>query len=54
MADYYADSSVLVKRHVNEIGSTWVRALVDPAAGNVMITSRVSIVEVYSLKSPDA
>src|SRR5438552_12369634 len=48
MADYYADSSVLVKRHVNEIGSSWVRALVDPAAGNVIITSRVSIVEVYS------
>lgn len=48
MADYYADSSVLVKRHVNEIGSYWFRALADPAAGNVIITSRVSLVEVYS------
>ena len=44
MADYYADSSVLVKRHVNEIGSGWFRALADPAARNVIITSRVSIV----------
>jgi predicted nucleic acid-binding protein len=48
MADYYADSSVLVKRHVNEIGSDWFRALADPASGNVIITSRVSIIEVYS------
>lgn len=48
MTDYYADSSVLVKRHVNEIGSGWFRALADPATGNVIITSRVSIIEVYS------
>jgi uncharacterized protein len=48
MADYYADSSVLVKRHVNEIGSDWFRALADSATGNVIITSRVSIIEVYS------
>ena len=48
MADYYADSSVLVKRHVNEIGSDWFRALADPTTGNVIITSRVSIIEVYS------
>ena len=48
MADYYADSSVLVKRHVNEIGSGWFRAIADPAVGNVIITSRVSIIEVYS------
>ena len=48
MTDYYADSSVLVKRHVDEIGSDWFRALVDPGAGNVIITSRVSIVEVFS------
>ncbi|MCI0490278.1 MAG: type II toxin-antitoxin system VapC family toxin [Blastocatellia bacterium] len=48
MAIYYADSSVLVKRHVNETGSAWFRVLVDPSAGNEIITSRVSLVEVYS------
>jgi len=48
MADYYADSSVLVKRHVNETGSNWFRALADSASGNVIITARVSIIEVYS------
>ena len=48
MADFFADSSVLVKRHVNEIGSNWFRALADPRTGNVIITARVSIIEVYS------
>jgi len=31
MADYYADSSVLVKRHVRETGTDWLRGLVNPA-----------------------
>lgn len=53
MADYYADSSVLVKRHVNEIGSDWFRALADRAAGNVIITSRVSIVAPVFLAADD-
>jgi hypothetical protein len=48
MADYYADSSVLVKRHVRETGTAWFQTLVDPAADNVIITARVSLVEVYS------
>lgn len=48
MAEYYADSSVLVKRHVNEIGSDWVRSLTDPAAANLIITTRLSFVEVCS------
>ena len=48
MGNYYADSSVLVKRHVNEIGTNWFRILCCPAAGNAIITSRISMVEVYS------
>jgi len=48
MADYYADSSVLVKRHIAEIGSAWVRALADPASGNLITTTHISMVEVYS------
>ena len=48
MADYYADSSALVKRHVYETGTTWMQALTDPTAGNVMISARVSMAEVYS------
>jgi predicted nucleic acid-binding protein len=48
MAGYYADSSVLVKRHVTEIGTTWFRGIADPAAGNVIMTARVSVIEMFS------
>jgi len=45
MADYYADSSVIVKRHVKEVGSSWFQTLADPATGDIIITSRVSIIK---------
>ena len=48
MADYYADSSALVKRHIPEIGSAWFQALADQVAGNTITTARVSMAEVYS------
>jgi len=48
MPDYYADSSVLVKRHVQEAGSIWFRSLCAPNAGNVILTARLSMAEVYS------
>jgi predicted nucleic acid-binding protein len=48
MADYYADSSALVKRHVHERGTIWFQSLTGPAAGNTIATAQVSEVEVYS------
>ena len=45
---YYADSSVLVKRHVSEIGSVWFQNLVSPTENNSIITAKLSIVEVFS------
>src|SRR6266508_3827410 len=48
MATYYADTSALVKRHINEVGSAWTQALLDPLAHNTVITARISIVEVFS------
>jgi predicted nucleic acid-binding protein len=48
MADFYADSSALVKRHIPEIGSPWFQALADPTVGNAITTARISLVEVYS------
>ena len=48
MAVFYADSSVLVKRHVNEIGSGWVQQLCDPVQQHTIITVRLSTVEVIS------
>jgi uncharacterized protein len=45
---FYADSSVLVKRHVSEIGSVWVQNLVLLSQNNSIITAKLSIVEVFS------
>ena len=48
MADYYAGTSVLVKRYVVERGSEWVRAVCDPVNGHVLITSELVAVEFIS------
>ncbi len=48
MSIYYADSSVLVKRHVLENGSPWVQDLFDQSSENAVVTSKVSMVEVLS------
>jgi predicted nucleic acid-binding protein len=45
---YYADTSVLVKRHVAETGRTWVRSITHPATGNTIFTAQISLVEFYS------
>ena len=48
MADFYADSSALVKRHIRETGSAWFQTLVANPARNLIITANISIVEFYS------
>jgi predicted nucleic acid-binding protein len=48
MTDYYIDSSALLKRHVNGVGSKWLRRLGVPSSGNLVFTSQVSLIEVYS------
>jgi len=48
MAEYYADSSVLVKRHVLEVGTAWFRGIADPTSGNVIMTVRISVIEMFS------
>jgi predicted nucleic acid-binding protein len=48
MAEVYADSSVLVKRHIPEAGTSWFRGIAAPASGTVILTARLSVVEVYS------
>ncbi len=45
---FYADSSVLVKRHVSETGSVWFQNLVLPVSNNSIIASKLSVVEVFS------
>lgn len=47
-ADYFFDTSDLVKRHVNEAGSAWIRRLVQAKAGNRIYIARITAVEVTS------
>lgn len=48
MAAYYADASVLIKRHLIELGSSWFTALVEEHPDTQIVTSRLSTVEVVS------
>jgi predicted nucleic acid-binding protein len=45
---YYFESSGIVKRYVREIGSAWVKSVVDPTLGNIIHLSRITGVEVVS------
>jgi predicted nucleic acid-binding protein len=47
VANYYLDTSALVKRYVaSEAGSAWVQSLCAPSAGNLLLTSQIVLVEV--------
>lgn len=48
MTAYFVDTSALVKRYVNEPGSTWVRSWIELPADNTIIASELVAVEVYS------
>ncbi len=48
MTDYYVDSSVLVKRHIYEPGTAWFQSLVRSPYKHLIITSEISLVEIYS------
>jgi uncharacterized protein len=45
MAAYFLDSSALVKRYAAETGTAWVKGLIDPAAGNLILIARITGVE---------
>jgi predicted nucleic acid-binding protein len=48
MGAYYCDSSALVKRYANKIGSFWVRSLTDPQAGNDIFIAHITGIEVVA------
>jgi predicted nucleic acid-binding protein len=48
MADYFFDTSALVKRHVDEAGSRWVKSVVHAKAGHRLFIARITAVEVTS------
>jgi predicted nucleic acid-binding protein len=48
MPFYHCDASGLVKRYVDEVGSAWVRAIVAPAAANIVSIADITRAEVIS------
>jgi predicted nucleic acid-binding protein len=48
VADYFLDTSAVVKRYVQETGTTWIRTLAAPATGNFIYLARITEVEVTS------
>lgn len=48
MAIYFIDSSALVKRYVNEIGSTWTLRLFDPVLDNEFFIAAITGVEIIA------
>jgi hypothetical protein len=48
MPFYQCDSSGLVKRYVDEVGSDWVRTIVDPASANIVSIADITRAEVTS------
>jgi uncharacterized protein len=48
MPFYQCDSSGLVKRYVDEVGSYWVRTIVDPASANIVGIADITRAEVTS------
>ena len=48
MADYFFDTSAIVKRHVNETGSKWVRSLIRAKATYRIYIARITAVEVFA------
>jgi predicted nucleic acid-binding protein len=48
MAVYLFDTSALVKRHVQETGSVWVRSLTRAKASHTIYLARITAVEVYA------
>lgn len=48
MAAFFLDSSALVKRYVQEVGTAWVRGLTHRRTDNQIFLARITIVEVTS------
>jgi predicted nucleic acid-binding protein len=42
MADCFLDTSALVKRHVNEVGTAWVRSLTRPKTAHTFYIARIT------------
>lgn len=48
MSAYFLDTSALIKRHVLEKGTSWMRKLTSTSSSNTIFIARLTAVEVYS------
>jgi predicted nucleic acid-binding protein len=48
MTIYYLDTSALIKRYVDESGSDWIRSITSASANHLLLTARISVVELHS------
>jgi predicted nucleic acid-binding protein len=48
VASYFVDTSALCKRYIAEVGSTWVRSILDPTTGATVFIARVTTVEMVA------
>jgi predicted nucleic acid-binding protein len=46
LSHYFLDSSALVKRYVDEVGSEWVRGITDSSTQHTIVIAEIGIVEV--------
>ena len=46
MAIYFADTSAIIKRYVQEPGTAWIRNLADPETGHFFYVARITDVEI--------
>jgi len=48
MTTFYLDTSALIKRYVQESGTTWIQTQITPPTDHILLTARITMVEVYS------
>ena len=51
MADYYLDTSAVVKRYADEPDSNWVRQITDPNAPHTILLAEITLAEVAAALS---
>jgi len=48
MTNYFLDSSALIKRYLIEVGTPWMRSVVDRKAQNIILIAQITQSEVVS------
>jgi predicted nucleic acid-binding protein len=48
MTTFSLDTSALIKRYVQESGTAWIQTQITPPTDHILLTARITMVEVYS------